>query len=78
MIRLMIEITANPKSRNAIKKKKYGNTRERTCWTHSQVILIRLTTVNIDSRDGKKKSYRKKGSYQTMCKVDGKVADDSI
>ena len=53
MIWLMIASTANPKARNVIKTKSAGNTRNRTCQTHSQAILIRRTNMNIDAREAK-------------------------
>ena len=53
MIWPMIASTEYPKARNVIKIKIAGNTRNRTCQTHSKAILIRLTKVPIDARDAK-------------------------
>ena len=51
LIWMMIANTENQKSRNAIKRKSVGNTRNRTRQTHHRDIVIRLTTVTIDARD---------------------------
>ena len=53
LIRLMMVITENPKAINVIKRKSVGNTRSRTCQTHSLAILIHPTILTIYSREAK-------------------------
>ena len=47
-------------------KKGIVNTRNRTCQTRRQVILVLLTTVTKDNRYGTIKKQLEKGSYQIM------------
>ena len=51
LIRLMTANIENPKARNAIKRKIFGNKRDRTSQTHCQAIMVFPTTVTIDKRD---------------------------
>ena len=61
LIWLMTENKANPKARNAIKRKIVGNTKNRTCQTHSSATLIHLTKVTINLRDViRRRSTRKR------------------
>ena len=59
LIHQMIEITANPKARNALKRKIVRNTINRTCQTHHRAIMISPTTVTIDARDARDAKIRR-------------------
>ena len=70
-------IEGESKRRKRDKKKKFGNTRNRTCQTHLQSIMIHPKTVTIDASNAKLISPEK-GSYQIMRKVNVKFSDDRI
>ena len=78
MILPMTVNTANQISNEAIKGKIIGNARNRNRQTHRRATMIFLKKVIIKASAAIKIYIQEKGSYQIMCKINGKVADDSV
>ena len=75
----MIENTSNQKENDAIKIESIRNEKNRTRQTHRRSTLIFPTKVIIKSRYAIKiRAIGKKGTYQIMRKINGKVADDIV
>ena len=66
------------KSKKRDKNKNVGNTINRTRQTHCQAILIRLTTVTIDSRDAQKGEPSVKGPKINIPKFNSEAADNRV
>ena len=74
LIRQIIAITENPKSRNAIKIKSVRNTRNRTRQTHHQAIMIHPKIVtNRRKRRKNVKIHRKKDPIKLCAKLTAKL-----